>query len=28
VPRYILTDPWVGYRFEPSPEPGDSASGS
>jgi len=18
-PRYILTDPWVGYRFEPSP---------
>jgi two-component system, OmpR family, KDP operon response regulator KdpE len=25
APRYILTDPWVGYRFEPSPEPGDSA---
>jgi two-component system KDP operon response regulator KdpE len=19
APRYILTDPWVGYRFEPSP---------
>lgn len=19
TPRYILTDPWVGYRFEPSP---------
>ena len=27
-PRYILTDPWVGYRFEPSPETTDSASGS
>jgi two-component system KDP operon response regulator KdpE len=27
-PRYILTDPWVGYRFEPSPETSDSASGS
>ena len=27
-PRYILTDPWVGYRFEPSPETGDSTSGS
>jgi len=27
-PRYILTDPWVGYRFEPSPETTDSASAS
>ena len=22
APRYILTDPWVGYRFEPSPAAG------
>jgi two-component system KDP operon response regulator KdpE len=27
-PRYILTDPWVGYRFEPSPETSDSTSSS
>ena len=22
-PRYIRTEPWVGYRFEPSPDPHD-----
>jgi two-component system KDP operon response regulator KdpE len=27
-PRYILTDPWVGYRFEPSPETSESTSSS
>ena len=26
APKYLLTEPWVGYRFEPEPEAGEPAS--
>jgi two-component system KDP operon response regulator KdpE len=25
-PRYILNEPWVGYRFDPDQSTGDSAN--